>query len=123
MISTLLLLLAITLIVLSAWRYAALIIACVVASAALMEIEFFLREGMNGPRLLGELLLVGILFYVVMIQKTLKRTISSIVTREEYKSYLIESNSFRGFQKFVYYLPLLLLATMFTYVVYWYAAN
>lgn len=115
---------AIALTLLSAWVYSSfayyLIVFSYVAGFATDIVSSYVTEGTWNPKMLfGEACIFGCLFYFVTIHKITGQKVSGVVTGKTYKDFLIDHNMFYGFYKFIYYLPIPLIAVGVCTAVYW----
>jgi hypothetical protein len=116
--------LGITLIAISAWLYsvyAYYLILLSFATVAIADVVASYRSHGSWDLMIifGDALGFGFMFYFVTVQKITGRKVSSIVSGDEYKTYLLKQNKFFGAYKFIYHLPLVLIVVAFAGGAYW----
>lgn len=127
MITTLLLVafgFAIALTLLSAWTrsdygyYA--IVSLFAVGFALDLVGSYISQGRWDPKAIAiDLCVFGALFYFVTVQRVMGRKVSAVASGDAYKTFLVENNKYRGFLKFVYHLPIMLIVVGVCVAVYW----
>ena len=116
--------LAIALTLLSAWTFSSYgyyaIVVLFAAGFSLDLVGSYLSQGTVDPKTIAiDACIFGVLFYFVTVQKVTGRKVSAVVTGDAYKAFLLENNKFHGFLKFVYRLPIILIAVGVGVAVYW----
>jgi len=116
--------LAVILTALSAWvysNYAYYLIILSFATVLIMDVvrDYRLHGSWNLMTILADALGFGFLFYFVTVQKITGRRVTSIVSGDEYKTYLVEHGKFHGAYKVIYHLPIGLIAVAFAAAAYW----
>ena len=96
----------------SRWAYYA-ILGLVIVMLAAGDSHLLNGDGAHIALLIaGDVVLFGVLYYFVTVQWMLERKVMQLTTRDEFRQALVEQGRFNGFARFVYYLPLAMLAGM-----------
>ena len=104
---------AITLMLFSAWRVSRYVYFAILAFFAAGLILAELRSGLLTVDLLAvvfDVLIFGCVFYYVTVQQLMGRKASEITSRDEFRETMEGKGTFDVLAKFVYYLPIPLLA-------------
>jgi hypothetical protein len=115
---------AIALTLLSAWtfwRYAYYVIISLFAAGFMVDIfGSYLSQGSWDLKAISvDVCIFGFLLYFVTIQNVTGRKVSSVVSGEAYKAFLLENNKYRGFFRFIYHLPVVLIVGGVCTAIYW----
>lgn len=102
---------AVVLTLLSAWTWSNfayyVLVALFAGSFILFVVTEYFAQGVWSPKTIFISGLAFVMFhYVVSVQKVTGRKVWEVTSNEDYKTFLIERNMYRGFPKFLYFYPL-----------------
>jgi len=108
----------------SAWTrsgYAYYAIVSLFAAGFILDlVRDYLSRGTWDPKAIAiDACVFGFLFYFVTVQKEMGRKVSAVASGDAYRTFLLENNKYRGFLKFVYHLPIVLIVVGVCVAVYW----
>lgn len=115
---------AIALTLLSAWtrsRFAYYTIVCLFAAGFMLDlVHGYSSRGTWDPRAIAiDVCVFGFLLYFITVQNVMGRKVSAVATNNEYKNFLLKNNKYRGFLKFVYHLPFVVIVMGIGIAVFW----
>jgi hypothetical protein len=117
-------LLAILLVITSTWRLNWLIVISAVVGIVLLEYSLYSKSHtLDYLSYAFYFCCVFILIYFVESHRITGRNITSLLNRNEFKQYLLESDKYEGYCRQIYFLPMVTMIAMIIFVFVYYYYN